>query len=50
MYRVAFMVALILGLGLPGGQASGQARAADAALIEAARREGKVLWYTTLIH
>ena len=45
MYRVAFMVALILGLGLPGGQA----RAADAALIEAARREGKVLWYTTLI-
>src|ERR1700716_1981864 len=45
MYRVAFIVALIFGLGLP----SGQARAADAALIEAARREGKVLWYTTLI-
>src|SRR5436309_14692157 len=25
------------------------ARAADAALIEAARKEGKVVWYTTLI-
>ena len=29
--------------------ASKPARAADAALIEAARKEGKVVWYTTLI-
>jgi iron(III) transport system substrate-binding protein len=29
--------------------AHGPARAADAALIEAAKKEGKVVWYTTLI-
>src|SRR5262245_41116414 len=29
--------------------ASTPSRAADAALIEAARKEGKVVWYTTLI-
>ena len=29
--------------------ARGQAHAADAALIEAAKKEGKVVWYTTLI-
>src|SRR5436190_1155120 len=45
MGRIAFIVALILGLGI----ASREVRAADAALVEAAKREGKVLWYTTLI-
>src|SRR5690348_17258080 len=29
--------------------ASASAHAADAALIEAAKKEGKVIWYTTLI-
>jgi ABC-type Fe3+ transport system substrate-binding protein len=29
--------------------AAGEARAADAALIEAAKKEGQVVWYTTLI-
>src|ERR1700750_21241 len=45
MGRIASIFALILGLGI----ASRDTRAADAALLEAARREGKVLWYTTLI-
>src|ERR1700704_4864586 len=47
MGRAAFIFALILGLVL--GITSREARPADAALIEAASREGKVLWYTTLI-
>src|SRR3954466_5229475 len=49
MARAAFIFALILGLVSGLGNAGREARAVDAALIEAAKREGKVLWYTTLI-
>ena len=38
-----------LGLALLLALASIPARAADAALIEAAKKEGKVVWYTTLL-
>jgi ABC-type Fe3+ transport system substrate-binding protein len=42
-------MALMLVLGLVLGLAYQEAVAADAALVAAARREGRVLWYTTLI-
>src|SRR5437870_3749450 len=45
MGRALFVLVLMLGLGI----AVPNARAADVALVEAAKREGKVLWYTTLI-
>src|SRR5947207_2729520 len=44
-HRAAFFVLLALACGL----ASQESRAADAALIDAAKKEGKVVWYTTLI-
>jgi len=44
-HRVALAVLLVLACPL----ARVPARAADGALIEAARKEGRVLWYTTLI-
>src|SRR5262249_58024227 len=43
--RAAFAILLVLVCSL----ARVPARAADGALIEAARKEGRVLWYTTLI-
>lgn len=44
LFVVAIMAAsMVLGLAAPA------ARAADTALIEAARKEGQVVWYTTLI-
>ncbi len=39
-------LAVLLALAFLAGK---PARAADAALIEAAKKEGKVVWYTTLI-
>jgi len=33
----------------PASSANAQAHAAGAALVEAAKKEGKVVWYTTLI-
>jgi ABC-type Fe3+ transport system substrate-binding protein len=48
--RPITITATILAAALAGITISGSvARAADPALIEAARREGQVLWYTTLI-
>ena len=38
-----------LSIGLAGMLGSGTARAADAAMIEAAKKERQVVWYTTLI-
>src|SRR3954454_14272941 len=43
--RSALVILLALAILTPSRNADG----ADAALIEAARKEGKVLWYTTLI-
>src|SRR5258705_10672934 len=43
--RSALVILLALTLLTPSRNADG----ADAALIEAARKEGKVVWYTTLI-
>jgi ABC-type Fe3+ transport system substrate-binding protein len=43
--RAAVLVLLVLAMVV----ASGPSHAADAALIEAAKKEGKVVWYTTLI-
>src|SRR5947208_3414342 len=40
---------LALVLAMVGSLASARGHAADAALIEAARKEGRVVWYTTLI-
>ena len=45
MYRSAIGIFLALAVLLPCSTSG----AADAALIEAARKEGKVVWYTTLI-
>ena len=45
MHRSAVVVLLALAL----FASSGQAEAADPALVEAAKKEGKVVWYTTLI-
>ncbi len=45
LLRIAFAILL----GFTCVTASVPARAADAALIEAAKKEGKVVWYTTLI-
>lgn len=48
--RAAAMVASTVAIGLAITIASAPAvRAADAALIEAAKKEGQVVWYTTLI-
>src|SRR5205809_6594660 len=44
-YRTALAALLALAASL----ASASAPAADTALIEAAKKEGKVVWYTTLI-
>jgi hypothetical protein len=44
MHRSAVVVAVALAI-----VAGGKAVAADPALVEAARKEGKVVWYTTLI-
>src|SRR5262249_27801002 len=44
MHRSALVVVVALAV-----IASGKAVAADPTLVEAARREGKVVWYTTLI-
>ena len=43
--RSALVILLALAILTPSQNADG----ADAALIEAARKEGKVVWYTTLI-
>src|SRR3954469_21988380 len=45
VYRLAGIALAILACLLPSGHAS----AADAALIEAAKKERQVVWYTTLI-
>jgi iron(III) transport system substrate-binding protein len=44
--RKTHLLGLVSALAL---MAAGPARAADAALIEAAKKEGKVVWYTTLL-
>jgi len=44
LYRI---IASALLAGLTGGLANGSASAADAALIDAAKKEGKAIWYTT---
>lgn len=47
-YGFKTLTAIICGL-LAGAVVAPQARAADAAMIEAAKKEGQVVWYTTLI-
>ena len=39
----------MLAIAVTLAQAAPAARAADAALVEAAKKEGRVVWYTTLI-